>query len=305
MQAKGIDLNKVISYMHCGDSLEYLKSLPKKEVFDLVFTSPPYNLGKAYETKTDVDNYLSMMTPILEESASRLKNSGSFCLQVGVGLYKNKKTIPLDYLFFPILEKTGLQFKQRIIWNFKHGFPATTQFDQRHEVIMWFVKGEGYKFNLDEVRVPQLYPNYKKKGVITGNPKGKNPSNCWDMERVENLTGDFWDNIPNVKSGHCEIFPLDEHGTKHPCQFPVGLVERCVLAMTDKNDLIFDPFAGVGSAGVAAVANGRRFVGCERDALYAKAGEVRINSIVLGEGTYRPHGAKIPEPPQPKKKEEQ
>ena len=160
------------------DSLKYLKCLPLDKIFTLVFTSPPYNLGKVYETKSDVDEYLNLITPILEESAKRLTDNGSFCLQVGLGLYKNKKTVPLDYLFFPIMESFGLQFKQRIIWNFKHGFPASTQFDQRHEVIMWFVKGDGYKFNLDEVRVPQLYPHYKKKGIKTSNPKGKNPSNC-------------------------------------------------------------------------------------------------------------------------------
>jgi adenine-specific DNA-methyltransferase len=283
------------------DSLKYLKFLPLDKIFTLVFTSPPYNLGKVYETKSDVDEYLNLITPILEESAKRLTDDGSFCLQVGLGLYKNKKTVPLDYLFFPIMESFGLQFKQRIIWNFKHGFPASTQFDQRHEVIMWFVKGDGYKFNLDEVRVPQLYPHYKKKGIKTSNPKGKNPSNCWAIERTENLIGDFWDNIPNVKSGHCEIIPLDEKGTKHPCQFPVGLVERCVLAMTNEGDLVFDPFAGVGSAGVAAVANKRRFIGCEKDLMYAMAAEKRIQDIIAGDGNYRPHNAKIPDPPQPKK----
>jgi adenine-specific DNA-methyltransferase len=294
-------LGKTAFHLHCGDSLEFIKSLPTDVNFNLVFTSPPYNLGKVYETKSDTNEYLDLISPILEESAKRLADDGSFCLQVGLGLYEDKTTIPLDYLFFPIMRSFGLQFKQRVIWHFRHGFPASTQFDQRHEVVMWFVKGKGYKFNLDDVRIPQLYPNYKKKGVITGNPKGKNPGNCWEIERTENLIGDFWDNIPNVKSGHCEIVPLDDRGTKHPCQFPVGLVERFVLATTDKNDMVFDPFAGVASAGVAALANGRRFLGCDKDKSYVAAGVQRLYSIISADGTYRPHNAKIPDPPQPKK----
>lgn len=284
------------SLIHHGDSLEFLKNLPEEKIFNLIFTSPPYNLGKVYETKTDVDNYLSLITPILQESAKRLADDGSFCLQLGLGLYKNKKTVPLDYIFFPIMESFGLQFKQRIIWHFRHGHPAQNQFTQLHETIMWFTKTENYKFNLDEVRVPQLYPNYKKKGKITGNPSGKNPGNTWEIEKIENLIGDFWDNIPNVKAGHCEIVPLDENNTKHPCQFPVGLVERCVLSMTDKNDLVFDPFAGVGSAGVAAIANERRFIGVELDSLYAEAAKNRINSIINQTGNYRSHSQKIPIP---------
>jgi adenine-specific DNA-methyltransferase len=278
------------------DSLQVLKLLPKKELFNLIFTSPPYNLGKVYETKTDIDQYLNVITPILQESADRLTQDGSFCLQLGLGLYKDKKTVPLDYLFFPIMESFGLKFRQRIIWHFRHGFPSEKQFSQLHEVIMWFSKTDNYHFNLEDVRVPQLYPNYKKKGIVTGNPKGKNPGNCWDIESAELLVGDFWDNIPNVKSGHCEIVPLDDKGTKHPCQFPVGIAERCVLSMTKPGDLILDPFAGVGSAGVAAVANDRRFLGIELDKIYADAAKQRLNAVVDGEASYRPHNAKIPNP---------
>jgi adenine-specific DNA-methyltransferase len=280
-----------------GDSLELLKLMPEKPIFDLVFTSPPYNLGKVYETKRDVDEYLDIISPILEQSALRLKDEGSFCLQLGLGLYKNKKTVPLDYLFWQIMESFGLKFRQRIIWHFRHGFPAKNQFSQLHEIIMWYSKTDDYKFDLDAVRIPQLYPHYKSKGKLTGNPKGKNPGNCWELEKEDSLIGDFWDNIPNVKNGHCEIVPIDDKGTKHPCQFPVGLVERCVLSMTSENDIIFDPFAGVGSAGVASVANNRKFLGIELNADYADAARKRIKATLENQIKFRPHNAKIPEPP--------
>ena len=85
--------------------------------------------------------------------------------------------------------------------------------------------------------MPQKYPQKRhfkgpKKGELSGNPLGKNPSDIWD--------------IPNVKANHIEK-------TTHPCQFPVELIERLVLSMTEENDWVFDPFMGVGSTAIAAL----------------------------------------------------
>lgn len=83
----------------------------------------------------------------------------------------------------------------------------------------------------------------KKKGQPSGNPLGKNPSDYWAIISQE------WENgiieIPNVKSNHPEK-------TAHPCQFPIELIERCVLALTNENDWVLDPFGGVGSSLIAA-----------------------------------------------------
>ncbi|MCL0184432.1 site-specific DNA-methyltransferase, partial [Klebsiella pneumoniae] len=102
-------------------------------------------------------------------------------------------------------------------------------------------------FNLDEVRIPQKYPgkrSYKgpNKGQLSGNPIGKNPSDVWD--------------IPNVKANHIEK-------TIHPCQFPVTIPQRLIKALTNKNGLVLDPFMGSGTTEVAALVEGRRFVGSE------------------------------------------
>jgi adenine-specific DNA-methyltransferase len=107
------------------------------------------------------------------------------------------------------------------------------RFSGRHETILWFSKSDNYTFNLDPIRVPQKYPNKKhfkgdKKGELSGNPLGKNPSDVWE--------------ITNVKNNHPEK-------TDHPCQFPEELVKRCVLALTGENDLVLDPFAGSGTVG--------------------------------------------------------
>src|SRR5690606_5398100 len=129
-----------------------------------------------------------------------------------------------------------------------------------------------YFFDLDPVRVPSKYPGKRqfkgpKKGMVSGNPLGKNPEDVW--------------NIPNVKSNHVEK-------TEHPCQFPVGLIERLVLSMSREGDLVFDPFAGVASAGVAARLHGRRFWGCELDEGFAATGLERLRQTDEGSVRFRP-----------------
>ena len=85
-------------------------------------------------------------------------------------------------------------------------------------------------------------------------------------------------NIPNVKSNHPEK-------TEHPCQFPIELVERCVLALTNENSWVLDPFAGVGSTVIAAIKNNRNAIGIEKEANYCKIAKQRI--IDLNEGVLK------------------
>lgn len=255
-----------------GDSEKYLKSLPREPLFDLVVTSPPYNIGKEYEKKSPLADYLIWQKTIIDEIIPRLKPGGSLCWQVG-NFVDNGEIVPLDIEFAPIFKTHGLKLRNRIIWHFGHGLHTKKRFSGRYEVIMWYTKTDEYVFNLDAVRVPSKYPGKRhfkgpKAGELSGNPLGKNPEDVW--------------NIPNVKSNHAEK-------TDHPCQFPVGLIERLILALTNKDALVFDPFSGVASAGVAAAIHGRKFIGCELESSYAKKGKVRLDEALNGTLKYRPH----------------
>lgn len=259
-----------------GDTLAFLKGLPIESMFDLVVSSPPYNIGKEYETRLGLDEYIKWQESIIDEIIPRLKPGGSLCWQVG-NYVDNNQIFPLDIEFAPIFKKHKLQMRNRIIWTFGHGLHTQKRFSGRYEVVLWYTKTgskkDTYTFNLDAVRVPAKYPGKKhfkgpNAGQLSGNPLGKNPEDVW--------------NIPNVKSNHVEK-------TSHPCQFPVGLIERCVLALTNPGDLVFDPFAGVASAGVAAAVHGRRFWGCELMEEYAKIGKQRMQDALDGIAAYRPH----------------
>ena len=263
-------------YLWNGDVSDYLTSLPPEIRFDLIITSPPYNLGKVYEEKTELHKYIDWQRGIIEKVIPRITDTGSICWQVG-NYIDNGAIWPLDLDIAPIFREHGLQLRNRIIWRFGHGLHAQKRFSGRYEVILWFTKTNEYSFNLDPIRIPSKYPGKKSfkgpnAGKYSGNPLGKNPEDVWD--------------IPNVKSNHVEK-------TIHPCQFPVGLIERLILSMTNEGDWVFDPFAGVASAGVAAAIHNRRFCGCDTSLEYLEIGQKRIEDVFNGKAKYRPYDKPI------------
>jgi adenine-specific DNA-methyltransferase len=268
------------------DVLDVVRKLPEKPLFDLVVTSPPYNIGKPYEKRIEIEEYTRWHETLITAIVRRVKTTGSICWQVG-NYVEDGSIFPLDYIFHPIFAKLGLKLRNRIVWQYGHGLHNTRRFSGRYEVVLWYTKSDEYTFDLDAVRIPPKYPGKRafrgpKAGQLSGNPLGKNPEDVWQVVDSEH---DIW-NIPNVKAGHVEK-------TEHPCQFPVGLIERLVLALTKTADTIFDPFAGTGSAGVAALLHKRRFLGCELDTDYAQLAYSRLIRTANGEERFRSHAKPI------------
>lgn len=254
-----------------GNCKDMMTSLPDESV-DLIVTSPPYCMKKAYEDPhNDLRTFKEQHTIIFDDLYRILKNGGSICWQVGYHI-SDRCVIPLDYIVYEIfttmseIYSAPLVLRNRIIWTFGHGLNSTKRFSGRHETILWFTKGEGSTFNLDDIRVPQKYPGKRSyrgphKGELSGNPLGKNPSDVWD--------------IPNVKANHVEK-------TQHPCQFPVAIPQRLIKALAPINGLVFDPFMGSGTTGVAAVLEGRRFIGAEIYPEYYDISKQRIQDAING-----------------------
>ncbi len=287
--------------LYRGDAIKFIETIPDKTV-SLIVTSPPYNIGKEYEQKTAIDTYLATQSRLVSQLYRILRDDGSICWQVG-NYVKKGEVYPLDILFYDVFKLFGFKLRNRIIWYYRHGLHAQRRFSGRHETILWFTKTDRYVFNLDSVRVPSLYPGkryYKgpQKGRPSGNPRGKNPSDVWEVV-VRDWKQGIWD-IPNVKAYHPEK-------TIQPCQFPVELVQRCVLALTKPGDWVLDPYAGVGSTLIAAAIHGRRALGSERDSRYYKVAVKRLQALgkgtlklrQLGKPIYTPSGkekvAKIPD----------
>tara|TARA_B100001778_G_scaffold334984_1_gene350350 strand:- start:23853 stop:24680 length:828 start_codon:yes stop_codon:yes gene_type:complete len=249
----------------CEDGLAELED----SSVQLVLTSPPYNVGKEYEDTQTLDAYLDWQSSIIRECYRVLSPTGSICWQVGNSIEKEKgstEVVPLDCIFYPIFKDLGFKLRNRIVWTFSHGLHCSNRFSGRHETILWWSKSDDFTYNLDPVRVPQKYPGKKyykgpKKGQLSSNPLGANPGDVWP--------------IPNVKHNHVEK-------TSHPCQFPVELAGTLILSLSNKGDMVVDPFAGSCTTGVAAAIHERRCVCMELYEPYADEGQKRLSLLKSG-----------------------
>ena len=265
----------------CEDNLAFMERLPDG-IMKLIVTSPPYNIGKDYEARTSMESYLDGQRRVIEECVRILNPRGSICWQVGNHV-SNGEIVPLDTVLYPLFKDNGLKLRNRVVWHFGHGLHCTKRLSGRYETINWWTKNDDYTWNLDPIRVPSKYPGKRhfkgpKAGQLSGNPKGKNPSDVWEF--------------PNVKNNHPEK-------TIHPCQFPVELVERLVLSMTDQGDTVFDPYMGVGSSLIAALMHNREAYGCDIVPEYVEIALERVRLLRTGELRTRPMGKPIYDPSLP------
>ena len=270
------------AFMECADNRQFMPGLPDGHM-KLIVTSPPYNIGKPYERRSPLDTYLQEQARVVAGCVRLLHPRGSICWQVGNHVSRDGEVVPLDVVLYPVFKSHGLRLRNRIIWHFEHGLHCAKRLSGRHETILWFTKGDDYAFNLDAIRVPSKYPNKKhfkgpNVGKLSGNPLGKNPGDVWI--------------IPNVKANHIEK-------TVHPCQFPVELVERLVLALTEPGDNVFDPHMGVGSAVVAALKHGRNGYGCDVEQQYVAVAWDRVRQLKEGTLRTRPMDRPVYDPAQP------
>lgn len=261
--------NKAIEYadgqLVNGDCIEVVTNIEDQSV-DLVFTSPPYFMGKHYDRSMSIDDFTNKITEIQDKIYPKLKKGGSLCWQVGTHV-QNSIATPLDCLVYHVCKNfPDLKLRNRVVWTFEHGYHATKRLSGRHETILWYTNGDEHRFELDAIRVPQKYPGKKhykgpNKGELSGNPLGKNPGDVWC--------------IPNVKANHIEK-------TDHPCQFPVALAARFIRALTPENGLILDPFSGSGTTAIASLQTGRKFYCVEIDENYFTISKERITDWYEG-----------------------
>jgi len=269
------------AHIACQNNLDFMRGLDDVSM-KLIVTSPPYNIGKKYERRKSMEQYVQEQSRVIAECIRLLHPQGSICWQVGNHV-EHGEVFPLDSILYPIFKQHGLQLRNRIIWYFGHGLHCQKRFSGRYETILWFTRRDDYTFNLDPVRVPSKYPGKRyfkgpKVGQLSCNPRGKNPSDIWE--------------IPNVKSNHVEK-------TSHPCQFPIELVERLVLSMTNEGDTVFDPYMGVGSSVIAAIKHGRAGFGCDIILEYVEIAWDRIHALRAGALKTRPMHKPVYDPSKP------
>lgn len=242
-----------------GDSLSLMGKL-RGSPMSLTVTSPPYNIGKAYEVNRPLEEYLGWCESWIAEVHRLTTSEGAFWLNLGyVDLPGKAKAIPLPYLLW---NRIPFFLNQEVVWNYGAGVAARKTFSPRNEKFLWYVKNpEDYVFNLDDVRDPDVkYPNQKKNGRLKCNPLGKNPTDVWQFPKVTSGT--------DRKS---------KERTSHPAQFPVAVIDRIIKACSDPGDVVFDPFLGSGTVAEVALRNQRAVVGIEIEPAYIQVASERLN----------------------------
>ncbi|EQB64289.1 MAG: DNA methylase N-4/N-6 protein [candidate division Zixibacteria bacterium RBG-1] len=245
-------INKIIP----GNSEEVLKELPDNCI-DLIFTSPPYNFGLSYDNHKDGTNweeYFDKLFSILKESIRVLKYAGRIIVNVQP-LFSDY--IPIHHIISDFFMKQKLIWKGEIIWD-KHNWnckytawgswksPSSPYLKYTWEFLEVFCKGDlkkpGLKENID------ISDEEFKKYVI-----GK-----WDVAPARNMK---------------------EYG--HPAMFPESLVERVLKLFSYKEDVILDPFNGVGTTTAVAKRLSRKYIGVDISKEYCAKAESRLKKTVV------------------------
>lgn len=259
--------------LYNGDSTQFLEQLAASNLrVELTITSPPYNIGKAYEQPMTVAAYVGWCASWMQQIHRLTQANGAFWLNVGyLEVPERGLCVPIPYLLW---DKSPFYLLQEVVWSYGAGVSTKHRLSPRNEKWLFYVNDpRAYTFNLDDIRDPNVkYPHQKKEGKYRCHPLGKNPSDVWEFAKV--TTGEK---------------RSSRERTEHPAQFPLGIVERIVRTSSHPADLILDPFAGSCSAGIAAVGLGRLFLGFEIRQDYCEMAVERFRQFIAARGnTDRP-----------------
>jgi len=230
--------------LRCCDVIDGLKSLPNESV-DLIITDPPYNLSKNYEASSDnleFEEYINFSKLWLNESYRVLKPTGTIYVFMGMQF--------ISYIYTILDRELKMNFNSWITWFYTQGIGKTKGFSPRHDDILMFTKSKKFTFNLDDIRVPQKY--YRS----VNNMRGANPGNVWEFSHVH----------------YCSA-----NRQSHPTQKPEGLIERMVLASSNKGDTVLDPFVGSGTTARVCQQLGRNIIGFDNNIKYIESSNDRLS----------------------------
>lgn len=234
----------------CGDAIEELKKIPDKSV-NLIVTDPPYNLNKDYgnnNDKLEFEEYLNFSRTWLKEAHRVLKDDGTIYVFMGMRF--------ISYIYSILEQELGMYFNSWITWHYTQGIGKTKGFSSRHDDILMFTKHpKNFIFNLDDIRVPQKY--YRS----INNMRGANPGNVWEFSHIH----------------YC-----NKNRKLHPTQKPEALFERMVLASSNKDDLVLDPFIGSGTMLRVCQQTNRKGIGIEINPEYIDMIKIRLAEPFTG-----------------------
>jgi len=254
---------KDIVELFMGNCLDLLPTLPECSI-DMIFADPPYNLSNGgitchagrmvsvdkgdWDKSNGIDKDHEFAIDWLTACRRVLKDDGTIWVS---------GTMHKVYSIGFTLQQLGYKLLNDISWFKPNAAPnlSCRYFTHSHETLIWAAKSEKSKHKFD-------YQLMKK---IAG---GKQMRSLWVDIDVEDEPQDIWSITTPTKT--------EKKFGKHPTQKPVTLLERIILASTNPDDVILDPFTGSSTTGVAAVRHHRRFIGIDNNTEYLELSLKRL-----------------------------
>ena len=289
-----MEVNKV----YFGDCMDLAKTVPDDYV-DLIVTSPPYADTLSYGKDIPVfhpDNYPEWFLQLAKEAGRFLKPTGSFILNINDKIINGKRSIYVYKLLCLIEEQTGLSLHDRYVWAQKSGIPTggPRRLDDKMEYIFHFcrkkkrARGEGYtqqnehfKSNIDEVREPYSVVSINRYKTPVGVNDGVEDSGIVKPGR-KTVDANSKGKIPNT------IFDFNNCGAlrgkpqnQHPAPYHPDLPRWFIKWLTDKGDVVLDPFMGSGTTAGVCKEMDRKYIGFELNETYST-----LQSDVLAAANY-------------------
>ena len=277
-----------------GKCEDILKIYPDRCI-DFIFTSPPYADMRNYgipDSKISPDCYVEWFIPKAEEFYRVLKNTGSFVLNINDRVVNGKTQLYVYELVLKLCRELGFNLVRDYIWH----NPATPpnifstgkygRCKKSHEYVFWFSKGDSWTFNMDSIRKPYCKEMSR---LLNGKRHGTRKENTHPSPHSADFSHPWADNggadpgsvlsIPNTLSNDVFSKLCRDRGISHPARFPEKLAEFFILAGTNEDDIVLDPFSGSGTTAVTAQRLGRHWIGIDANSEYCELSRERMAAI--------------------------
>lgn len=268
-----------------GDCVKVMDKMVPLSV-DLVVADPPFNIGYTYDVHDDRmsdRDYLLWTRRWMEAAGHVLKPEGSIWVAI-CDEYAGELVC--------LLKELGFHMRNWVIWYYTFGVATTKKFGRSHTHLLYFTRGKQFKFNNRHIRVPSArQTTYNDSRAEDG---GKVPDNTWIL-RPQDVPKTF-------EPGHdCWYYPrvAGTHKARHDfitTQMPERVLERIILACSEPDDLVLDPFLGSGTTAAVAKKLARQYVGIELSQTYAKKARERIRGVQIGDPVDGPADPRISAP---------
>lgn len=266
--------NDLVDVVIHADSLDVMKSM-KSNSIQLIVTSPPYaNKRKADYGGIDPECYLDWFKPYATEMFRVLKPNGTFVLNIKESVVNcQRHTYVIELIL--MLKEMGWLWTEEFMWHKKNCFPGKwpNRFRDSFERCLQFNKNKSFLMNQESVMVPT--GNWKNSRLKSLKPKDYKRSSG----KSNNLTRivENWKNRDLVYPSNVIHIATECANVNHSAPFPVELPLWFIKLFSNKEDTVLDPFLGSGTTAIAALREGRKFIGVEKVMKYAQLSCDRIN----------------------------